>query len=357
MTVREMHIEINQSMQKVAANLTRKLLSEEIDWVLNKIQNRYIQQSLRPVNFEGNFTGKFKFTDQLKLDALKPITVNSKFFPAYADTTDSGYTRMYSPLPKDYMYLLADSSSTVDVCNEVRVASSNTESCTILKLAQTAKVAAPYYLSGSLTVDGTVVTIPANLHPQSNYTGFQRKADVIFIKDWLIQKLWQNNIEVYWERYGNMYYQGSFIFVGIPTVALVWDGITVTSSEVINNTKTSFNESSTGQIANNRLVDSTSIHDILYTPFYKTSIESPVSELSASNIYVYYNNNTIVKGVYLSYIKIPNTISLSLGTNCDIASEFHQTICDLTVEYIKGQLEDQTGVAIKKADNDTRIIL
>jgi len=37
MTIREMHIEIEQATQQVAANRGRKWYPEEIDWVLNKI--------------------------------------------------------------------------------------------------------------------------------------------------------------------------------------------------------------------------------------------------------------------------------------------------------------------------------
>ena len=43
-----MHIEVNQSLQKMAANKTLKFQPSEIDWVLNKMQLRFVENLLRP---------------------------------------------------------------------------------------------------------------------------------------------------------------------------------------------------------------------------------------------------------------------------------------------------------------------
>lgn len=49
MNIKAFHIELNQSLQKIAANTTRKFLSEELDWVINKMQDRFIQNKLQPM--------------------------------------------------------------------------------------------------------------------------------------------------------------------------------------------------------------------------------------------------------------------------------------------------------------------
>ena len=95
----------------------------------------------------------------------------------------------------------------------------------------------------------------------------------------------------------------------------------------------------------------------LNTPFFGSSSKGIISELSTNLLYLYRDDNCTVKSVRISYIRKPKPISLSLGLDCEISSSFHQTICDLAIEYIKGQQEDGQGVEIKKQDNSTRVII
>lgn len=366
MTVREMHIEINQSLQKVAANLTRKYLSPEIDWVLNKIQNRFIQQCLRPVSLADPSLQKFRFADQIRTDALKNLTVTGKTITAWEIPT---YTdRVSCFLPADYMFLMADVSNMYNLCGATAITTANKTWFKTLELSQSPLTSGPYYTSGnSITVDTTSINIPASLPTFNTYTGFNKKEDVVFLKDYIIYKFRELGIPVYWERYGNIYRPNKFIIpTGLGTVApsltltLVWDNTAVTSSadEYIDINELTLPPSRTASTytTDNRLTSNYDISSI-YTPYYGPSIKSPVSELSDHVLYVYHDNNTIVNSVTISYIRKPRPISLSLGLDCEVSSAFHQTICDLAVEYIKGQQEDGQGVEIKKQDNITRVII
>jgi hypothetical protein len=367
MTVREMHIEVNQSLQKVAANLTRKYLSPEIDWVLNKIQNRFIQQSLRPVSLADPSLQKFRFADQIRTDAMKNLTVTGKNIDAWEIPTYSDRVACF--LPADYLYLMADVSNMYDLCGSTQVTNSNKTWYKTLELSQSPLTSGPYYTSNnSITVGTTTINIPGDLPTFNSYSGFNKKEDVVFLKDYIVYKFRELGVPVYWERYGNIYKPNKFIIpIGYNpttapsyTVSLQWDGTSVTNSaiEYISINELSLPPSRTTSIytTDNRLTSNYDISSI-YTPYYGPSIKSPVSELSDHVLYVYHDNNTIVKSVTISYIRKPRPISLSLGLDCEISSAFHQTICDLTVEYIKGQQEDAQGTEIKKQDNNTRVII
>ena len=227
--------------------------------------------------------------------------------------------------------------------------------------------ALPIYSSGNaITVGTTSINIPAALPAFNTFTGYNKKEDVVFLKDFIIYKFRELGVPVYWERYGSIYKPNKFIIpngygVVAPSliVSLIWDSMPVTNSAdeyIYVNILTPPASITNTYTTDNRLTSNYDISSI-YTPYYGPSIKSPVSELSDHVLYVYHDDNTIVKSVTISYIRKPRPISLSLGLDCEISSAFHQTICDLVVEYIKGQQEDGTGVQIKTQDNNTRVIL
>jgi hypothetical protein len=355
MTALEMHVEVNQQLQLISANRTRKFLTQEIDWVLNKIQNRFIQESVRPVLVDGRNVGKYAI-DQFKLDALKNLIVSNKTLVAYKDLVAQP-ERSKSYLPDDYMYLLSDSSVLINTCNATATPTTAITTVTFLQLSQSAGASSPYYQTSALTVGGSILSIPSGLNQPNQYTGYIQKDEVIFLRDWYLTKMRQAGIEVYWERYGDLYKQGYFIFIGTPSpLILSHDGIVVTTVTTYSFNRTAYSASAV-VYKDNRLVDSSVTGTLLNTPYYKSSIESPVSELSKSFLYTYYGTNTIVKSTIISYVRKPQPISLSLGLNCELSEEFHPTICDLAVEYIKGTLKEGDGRQLKTQDIETRVIL
>lgn len=100
MTVQEMHYAVDQGLQKVASSVYDYFLPEEVDFWLNRAQERYIKQRLykqtdpKKVGFEGNVK---------RMDDLRMLIT--------ADYTD-GVTPQASvdfidfDLPIDYMFLV-----------------------------------------------------------------------------------------------------------------------------------------------------------------------------------------------------------------------------------------------------------
>ena len=351
MNVQEMHIEINQSLQQVASNSTRKYYSEEIDWVINKIQHRFVQNCLKPIQVDGKITNKFTI-DQLKVDALRHL-IKVQELP----TTIGLLNTVEAILPCDYMYLLADASEVFKLCGAALTTESVTTTLKLLKLTQTSKSSPLFYATSSLSLNGTTLSIPADLDTPNNYTGYQTKQDIMFLRDWYLDKLRAEGIEVYWERYGNFYKQNTFIFIGTAASNLTHDGITVTqeTTKVINNTRPT--NGTTGTIVDNRLANSDQVATLMNTPFYKTSVESPISELRSNVLSVHCDDSLTVKRVYITYIRIPQTVSLTLGTNCEITEQFHQTICDLAVEYITSRIKDGVGNQMITQNTENRVNL
>lgn len=357
MTIREQHIELNQSLQKIAANKTRKFLSEELDWVLNKIQNRFIQSKLRPRR-----GGGFSF-DELDLDAIRPVLVQTKL-PAYIDPARLNRYKVF--LPTDYSYLIADYSFVDNA--ECRATKLTPEAKSIyitwLKKLNTAKVSAPFYETAQMTIDGThIINIPSELPYTNKYVGYQSKDDVSFLYPWIIHTFNQElapTIQVGSERYADKYKPNQIVIVSdraLAATTLSYDGISTTlkTEDVINYTQ--YGESVHNVIVQNRLETSEDTQKLVGTPFYAPSINSPISELINQTLYIYGDNSFTVSNCGITYVRKLRPVSLALGSDCELSEEFHQTICDLAVQYIKGRLENAPAEQLVEKDNETRVKL
>jgi hypothetical protein len=70
MTIKEMHIEVGLSSQQVASSINRRFIPDEIDWVLNKIIDRYVKDCIKPKVY----TGDSDFEEfQIDVDKIKTL--------------------------------------------------------------------------------------------------------------------------------------------------------------------------------------------------------------------------------------------------------------------------------------------
>jgi len=227
MTVREMHIELEQSLNQIAAHKTRKYLPEEKDWILTKMQERLIQASLTP---RTDGTGGFEI-NQLYADRIQPLIVSHKPLVPYID---EGKDRYKCFLPADYQYLISNWSYTKVLCEGVTPTIGST-SLTLYALRQnlSGKPTVPYYTTMSV-VNGTTVTIPDDLPFFNKYSGYNKKEDVSFLVPVVCQKG-----GYYWERFGDIVKQGCYLSVVAtdtpitPTLTIDGDDKTSVSSQVI----------------------------------------------------------------------------------------------------------------------------
>lgn len=352
MTCKEMHIEFNQLLQQVAANKTLKYLPEEVDLILNKAQNRFIQSKLKQkTDDKGRPSGGFEVS-QLDSDALRTLIVSSYDLVPYIDQDGRRYRCL---LPPDYSYLLSDWSYTTLLCDTIPKIITETLYVTAVRQDQSTKTTPKYYANMEVSLYGTIITIPSALPYMNQYQGYDTLDDIQFLTRTIaLMGKW------YWERFDNLYYPGYYIAVTtsnqvtiIPYISV--DGIVTTP------VKTSFYQvkrhDGTGDYYDNRLSATDNISGMNSTEFIKSSYYSPISELSNGILYVYYDSSFIVSSVGISYIRKPQPISLYLNTNCEIPEEFHHNIIDLAVEETKGTLGDIQGWQQKVADNNSRVVL
>jgi hypothetical protein len=346
MNVREMHIEVSQGTQNISANVRRKLLPDEIDWLLYKNQERFIQSKVKP---RKDGSGGFQI-NQVDADAIRTLLTTNVISLTTVDDND-----VYeSQLPADYSYLISDDSRTHLLCGEAGpMPSGDTMDVLQLQFKDSQKSNGPYYTSFSITI-GTVVTTLAEIVAaySANYNGVNSKSERYLIKDvilWYLRNV--KKIDVYWETYKSIYKPNTFLVPGVSTGSMTVDSYDATVTTQTLNIQTL--DSDAGTWVPNRLSSSEKISTLLVTPFVKPSAKSPISEVSGNKLTVYGDSSFIVTGVRVDYIKKPRRINLLLAQDCELPEEFHQAICDLTVEYFKVMTVDPSW-EMKLKDNINR---
>lgn len=356
MNIRDMHIEIRQSLQKIAANTTRKYLDGEIDWVLNKMQDRFIQLKLKPMNGRVNLSD-----DQVELNAVRTLFAETNM-PAYIDTEMMNRYKAF--LPMDYSYMVHDSSKVSDRCGTATqpVVENKSLYITYLKQTYTTKSSAPYYTTVVIKLDGTpILTIKDDLPLTNTYAGFNRKEDISFLTEWITHTLTSlSGFQIGFESFGTKYKPQQYIIVSessAKTASITYDGLAeiTSTSEVL--ALTQHKSESNETLVSNRMMSSEWAFRTNEVPFFKTNARSPISELQKNTMYIYADNSFTVNRCFITYIRKPRPMSIVLGSDCELAQDYHQTICDLATEYILNRINDIQGYQLAERDNSQRVIL
>ena len=103
MNITEMHLAVQQGVDKINSFQADTLLSEEIDLELNKAIDKFINLKYG----KNNIYNKGFEESQKRIDDLKELVVNSDIVVAYDSTSvNKSFVYVSDKLPKDYRYLI-----------------------------------------------------------------------------------------------------------------------------------------------------------------------------------------------------------------------------------------------------------
>lgn len=356
MYVKEMHIEVNQSIQKIAANTTRKLLAPELDWLLNKNMGRLVYKYVTP---RKDGSGGFELV-QFGIDAIRSLLVTGCELPAYkADPR-----RVMALLPGNYSYLISDESVVkramygTDGVPDQPVQRQLTSNLLLLPVPQSTLSGPPFYNGVQVYINGGLVFDIQGFAAarQGEYTGYNSKREVFYIAYCIQRELAKQGWQVYFQSYGDQYYPRTLIIDLGPltgTASIIVDGVTTNATTASRSYIAYDYPQHPTEDQSNRLTSSDLVQNLREVAFYKTQPESPISELAGRVLYTYTNPDFIVTNTRISYVRKPQLISLSLGQDCELAPEYHQQVCDLTSEYFKAMIADPNW-EVKLKDDITR---
>lgn len=340
-----MHIEVGLSSQQVASSTNRRFIPEEIDWVLNKIIERTVADSVRPTENQGD--SDFM---QFQVDADRIRTLIRHDVPLKVITQGNIQSAV---LPPDYAYLIEDSSKVVRKCeadlSTLKVPGKRY--IAMIKFVESYK-GTPYYYDLSMTINLSQVVSLADMPKMLTSSG--QLFEAIAAVRMKLSTRTDTDIQVYWEQYGNINVSDTLILVSDTAFVaeLYYDGIKITT---VYTTRDVVHVSPSGvaKQAVNRLTKSDRVGKLRQSSFSKSKPFSPLSVLEDNTLKVYSDDSFIVTQLLISYVRKPRKVNLNLGHNCDLPEETHQSICDQAVEYIKMTTLDP-GYTGKLQDNKLR---
>lgn len=360
-----MHIQFELGLQKLGSSARRKFLREEIDNFLNRAQDQFIQESVKVKEDNQGFE-----TIQVDIDRIRPLIKVKNLVAAYI-ATYGDYSEYQVDLPSNYSYLISDRWKDSKVCSS-NTSTTITKAYVVLPLPDSEEVAAPYYAQASIVMDDgspsdTLVAL-ADLPGYAGYSTVEQKFSIPQLMQETFQQYLNNSLleddatrvtDIYWERYKDLYFPGSFIILITPSTppdtfgvlpTIIIDGDT-TEADIVQAFEAVQKEAVSYKYITSRLVRSSKLDNVLQTEYYKPQPKSPVTSIDNSLLRAYVHTNRIVNSVDLTYIMQAQRINLTLQRNCQLASDFHQKLVDMAVQYAAGRIEQKDLYQITTLEN------
>lgn len=373
MTVLEMHHAVEQGLQKVASNSFDTFLPEEIDFALNKMQERFVKQRFF---FASDPKRQGLHGSQKRVDDLRVLTVLD-----YLDTVVTpNPARNYEDfdLPTDYMFLINSRVNILyDDCKiDPELVSNGTFSTT------------SDWTLGDGTDDRWAISNSQLKHTAGSGSSYQEAASQVLEE---VRTGETYLITFILQRPGSSAgYNGNFtVSLGSPITGGINTSLTFdyNAAAVAAGSATIYQSTSLDSSGNNtiekqielqalsdqaaitftpsqdfdgvlknvsvkrikeiglRIVEPDDAYNILGNPFATATDQSAFGIVNGTSIKVFRNtkNNKsyLLKSLRADYIRTPVEISLSSNVDCELADHTHQEIVDLTVKHLLEATESQ----------------
>mgnify|MGYP003111237775 CR=1 FL=1 len=372
MNVGEMHIAVQQGVDKINSLQADTLLPEEIDIELNKSMYKFINLKYG----KNNIYRKGFEESQKRVDDLRSI-IEEVFIPAnYKEQLSNKYWIDTVIFPGNYMYYINSRSKVaINNCNPIAFNIKNAKPINYFKfdLNFLTNNNTGFLNSMYMRTDINDVTTANYLNQLIFQTpaGYTFPQDIMALKAWLIDPSnWQPGIQIYWETYGSLTVADNFLVIVDTDIypSFNWDASvtnTYTSTNLITqlvgldstnnlllqtgalyeqNIFTAgsrvLTEASETLTVENKFVQQDDIFTLLNDPFNTTKYTQPIFTVRENNMDLYTSDIFIIEQVKLTYLRIPIDISLSLGNDCELPDHTHREIVDMAVSSILEGITD-----------------
>lgn len=318
MTIAEMHIAINQGLQKIASFQADIFLPQELDLEINKNISRFVKQRYSKIS---NLKKEGFEESQKRIDDLRTLVTEFS-----ANTVYKGQIGTLHYI--DTFELNAPGSSYTGVNSDNYLHLLNIRALVEYNNCKTV----------SWDVTSTITDI---LDPQCGCSQLVPGAT---------QAL----------RYANCYaVQPPGVWTCPPINCTCMDGTTeaaVTYQEDINacvgtTTSTGYTwvcDTSTRFVDSNKTTTSSAckfaqhddIYELLEDPFNTTKHTTPLYTIIGNSIDLYTDDTFVIPKVKITYLRFPATVNILTTVNCDLPLHTHQEIVDMTVNSLLEAISD-----------------
>lgn len=345
MNISEMHIAVNQGVDKIHSLQADVLLSEEIDLELNKNIMRFINQRFNPM---GNKYRQGFEQSQKRIDDLRTLLTEANLTVTFKENLLNGKIFVdVAELPDDYLYLIRQSSKVnINNCKPINFGFSDA-GVTIFNAT------IPESAFNTIAGDGINLydsllffSDPAVNSSISLYTGAVNDEN---LSDFIMHIIPQNITAGF--SIGGIGNNLLITIDGFPgfvdgqsQVQLTVNGVTSVYDFTANSVGTHRIPTSvfTREIHPNKFIQHDDIFKLLTDPFNKTKHTAPLSTIQGDNIEIYTDDTFLIEEVKLLYLRQPAKVdnTSTVPVNCDLPDHTHQEIVDMTVSTILGNISD-----------------
>tara|TARA_Y100001972_G_scaffold84409_1_gene102735 strand:- start:163 stop:1290 length:1128 start_codon:yes stop_codon:yes gene_type:complete len=361
MNVQEMHLAIQQGVDKINSLQADLLLPQEIDIELNKSMMRFINTKYGKNN---KYRKGFE-ESQKRIDDLRSLVREFEAPTLFKEELGQRFQVDTFTLPPDYLYLVNtlarvhrnDTCTKVDYfLNEpipLLFFTISLDSFVCNNNSSIADSIIMYEDASDLTKGSAIVW--------QNNSGFEFPQDINSVRGDILENP-GTGFTIYWEQFGELNYQGQFIVVPDPNVFswLQWDASVGTVTTIVNvqsggahlqsrdpfysaanlKEKRVLTAEPVEVTVSSKFVQQDDIFTLLTDPFNTTKHTSPIYTIRGNAIDMYTNDIFIIDALKITYIRKPSKISLSLGISCELPEHCHQEIVDMTVSSILEGISD-----------------
>lgn len=336
---KELHIGLNQVLDKVESKTIKAFEKEELDWWLNIAQLKLLKNSLVQ-EVQGQQSSMRRVAKQEEL-------IKRRTLVAY---TYNDSRRQYCYLPADY---LSHESSASDLdwhCNGLEQKGiTATLSYAVLPFP-TATGSSPFYVGYSIWLAGLTTLYNLATRPAGLNVGVT-DVDLGYIianDAYDVMQSNSSNIKVYWEHFGSLYHANSFIFVSeatTPPASINWGYVVGTPQATVSFTSLALLKAPTittkiDLFKPNRILPSAHSHDVMEHPFAKTSYRSPACFIRDGLLEIEIDNTFNVYSVELEYVRVPRRINYLAEQGSELNANMFQELIELTAELMLDTIQD-----------------
>lgn len=344
LSVRELHIYVEQGLQRQGAYKKDKQFDQAVDIALTKAQDRVIKARLASIDKSGTFEINSKATS----DVEAVIVLN---YPILI-TRDANRPNLgYGVLPYNFAFLLGDSSLVLENCHKEFTVPTPTIPLTerVISIPFPQGTSSPYFNSITASVGNNSIIIPS--------PGFVTIDERVYLVDYIIDAFNSLGVNTYWETYKNINNPGCFLLITRDTTLacnIIVDNVSGTPTNIDTTISTYIDLSSVSTEVVNRDVKADYIKNLKQSIYHRSAPNSPISVLSNEQIFIYTDERFLVSKIFVDYIRKPKRISLALGQASELSDTLHIEIADLAIRLLKKQIEDDT-YQLEVADTVKRV--
>tara|TARA_R110000744_G_scaffold152721_1_gene266911 strand:- start:391 stop:1590 length:1200 start_codon:yes stop_codon:yes gene_type:complete len=385
MNVGQMHIAIQQGVDKINSLQADMLLPQEIDIELNKSMRRFINLKYG----KNNKYGQGFEQSQKRIDDLRILLEEVELLASFKEQLSNKFYIDTVVLPDDYMYLI-NQRSTVQInnCNPITFSLQGNSDLNYFKFSLDFATK-----NNTGFINSLVMRTDPNDFTTANYlnqTIWEIPAGLEFPQDieaFRLSVIEPDNhapgIQIFWEEFGTLESTGDFIVTvdknmypqfnwdssitntytssseitvlqavdslnTVETRLVLENGVYVAeeltveglyASNVVSESRTATSITEKLKVEN-KFVQQDDIFTLLNDPFNTTKYTNPLTTIRSNNIDIYTNDIFIIESVKILYLREPIEISLSLGDDCELPNHTHQEIVDMTVNSILEGISD-----------------